>query len=176
MRKPGEITNGHKDLRGPQRIIILTKWWTNWQTDWQTDGVTVWTEPLKCSQFEVWSLSVLNRQKAREGILSNYRPLSLLWLHQKDMITASSNSPLPADVPLGNTFLTVLPLFVSASGEKGQVVSTGQVFLLTAQIRVRTPAISPLWKLLFFLVRLCQWDLKKAGLICGTAERRPFPQ
>ena len=29
MRNPGDITNGHKDLRAMEGIIILTKWWTD---------------------------------------------------------------------------------------------------------------------------------------------------
>uniref|UniRef100_A0A0S7ENA3 PPUP7766 n=1 Tax=Poeciliopsis prolifica TaxID=188132 RepID=A0A0S7ENA3_9TELE len=96
-------------------------------------------KPLKCRQLEAGSLEVfdhqsLDRQKAREGSLFDYRPFSLLWLGQKEMISTTLASSLYlADMPLGNT---LLPLFVSACVEsESQVINTGQAFLLHAKIR-----------------------------------------
>lgn len=43
MRNPGEITNGHKDLRATERIIISTKWWTDRLVEWLSEWI-LWNE------------------------------------------------------------------------------------------------------------------------------------
>lgn len=53
MRNPGEITNGHKDLRATERIIISTKWWTDRLVEWLSEWI-LWNEgslKLKVSGF-----------------------------------------------------------------------------------------------------------------------------
>lgn len=108
MRNPGEITNGHKDLRAMEGIIILTKWWTDRLAGrqfkcilWNAAGLN-----LKVSRpLTITASTDGGGQKAGVSSLFDYWPFNLLWFHQTKLELHLWLPLCLAHVPVGNAFL-----------------------------------------------------------------------
>lgn len=139
MRNPGEITNGHKDLRATERIIISTKWWTDRLVEWLSEWI-LWNAgslKLKVSGSLTIRASPDKRIKGGSRQLIRPRPFNLLWIHQKKLEPHLWLPLCCADVALGGTCPSALFMRASVENE-GQVVGTGQTFLLHTDQGVNT--------------------------------------